>query len=351
MRIKRWQVKQRETELITARNQLLPQMDAVALYRWLGRGDDLISYENTPRFPAPGSGAMNELLHGDYQEWRLGFEFALPVGFRRQLAGMRNAQLQLARERSLLQETELELAHQLTDVTQNIDNWYHISQTNFNRQIATRDEVEGYLGVMEVGIGLTNALGINENLTFLLQAVQRDASARSLYYRSLLNYTISITEMHVRKGSLLEYDNVLLAEGPWPQKAYVDARQQARQRAAGHYLNYGFTRPRVISRGEYEQFQNTTRGWNGPQSEELRRLPGEQIERPAPLPGTLPDPAAPTGVDAAVYYRDALSPRRTAVAAPAVYDERKPGEAPSAVWDGFLDKPVGTDVKVDGARR
>jgi len=38
------------------------------------------------------------------------FEFALPVGFRRELAGMRNAQLQLAKERALLQETELELA-------------------------------------------------------------------------------------------------------------------------------------------------------------------------------------------------------------------------------------------------
>ncbi|MCA9267456.1 MAG: hypothetical protein KDA41_03250, partial [Planctomycetales bacterium] len=35
-----------------------------------------------------------------------------------------------------------------------------------------------------------------------------------------------------------------------------DAHHQARKRSAGHYLNYGYTRPGVISRGPYEQFQH-----------------------------------------------------------------------------------------------
>jgi hypothetical protein len=55
------------------------------------------------------------------------------------------------------------------------------------------------------------------------------------------------------KGSLLEYDGVFLAEGPWPAKAYFDARRRARHRDASHYINYGFTQPRIVSQGPYEQ--------------------------------------------------------------------------------------------------
>src|SRR5204862_3778679 len=39
---KRWQVKQRELEMILARNQLLPQFDVGAQYRFVGVGNDLI---------------------------------------------------------------------------------------------------------------------------------------------------------------------------------------------------------------------------------------------------------------------------------------------------------------------
>jgi hypothetical protein len=59
--------------------------------------------------------------------------------------------------------------------------------------------------------------------------------------------------VHYRKGSLLEYDGVYLAEGPWPAKAYFDALRQARKRDAATYFNYGYTRPDVLSRGPYDQ--------------------------------------------------------------------------------------------------
>ena len=59
--------------------------------------------------------------------------------------------------------------------------------------------------------------------------------------------------VHYRKGSLLDYDGVYLAEGPWPAKAYFDALRQVRKRDAGYYLDYGYTRPNVVSRGPIEQ--------------------------------------------------------------------------------------------------
>lgn len=252
IRIKRWQIKQRETELLQARNQLLPQFDAVALYRWLGRGEELrAGGTNAPAYPLPGSDAFEELFGGNYQEWRLGFQTTLPIGFRRELAGVRNAQLQLARECAILKETELELAHQMTDAVQNADGWYELAETNFNRRVAAEAEVATLLELFKSGSGEGSTV-----LNLLLDALTRRADAQALFYRSLVNYTSSVTEIHYHKGSLLEHDNVLLAEGAWPDKAYFDAHHQARKRSAGHYLNYGYTRPGVISRGPYEQFQH-----------------------------------------------------------------------------------------------
>ncbi len=41
LRQQKWIVKRRELELIAAKNFLLPKLDFVAQYRWLGLGNDL----------------------------------------------------------------------------------------------------------------------------------------------------------------------------------------------------------------------------------------------------------------------------------------------------------------------
>ena len=55
--------------------------------------------------------------------------------------------------------------------------------------------------------------------------------------------------MHHRKGTILAYSGVEYQEGPWAGKAYIDASEHARRRGASRELNYGWTRPQVISRG------------------------------------------------------------------------------------------------------
>jgi hypothetical protein len=119
-----------------------------------------------------------------------------------------------------------------------------LSQTDFNRRIAAQRQVEAVAAAYE-----TDTI----TLDVLLKAQQQLAQAESDYYRALVDYNKSISQVHFRKGSLLEYNGVYLAEGPWPGKAYFDARRRARAREASTYLDYGFTQPRVISRGPIEQ--------------------------------------------------------------------------------------------------
>ncbi len=291
LRQQKWLVKQKELELMASKNLLLPRLDVLGTYRWLGMGHDLLNYPGEPFNPAQpllGTDAFSTLASGEYQEWESGLQLSLPLGFRRELAAVRNQQLQLARERSILQDQELELSHQLADDIRNIDTNYTLAQTNFNRRVAAERQVEAVQAAYDAG---------TVTLDLLLEAQRRRADAEAAYYRTLVDYNKSIMFVHFRKGSLLEYNGVYLAEGPWPQKAYFDATKRARARDAGMFLDYGFTRPAVFSQGPFDLFKNTA-GTAGnadgeptmaPPMEELKREPtpavrpnGEEMELPAP---------------------------------------------------------------------
>lgn len=245
VRKQKWEIKRREMELIAARNFLLPRLDAVGRYRWLGLGDELISgARGGSAFNEPGSNAFGVLTSGEFQEWQLGLQLSVPIGFRRELSGVRHHELLLARDRAILQDLELEVSHQLGDAIRDVDLNYGLLQTNFNRRVAAETEV------VAVQASYDNS---RVTLDLLLDAQRRRAEAESAYYRSLVDYNKSIMNVHYRKGSILDYDGVYLAEGQWPGKAYFDALRQARKRDASLYLDYGYTRPNVISRGPVQQ--------------------------------------------------------------------------------------------------
>jgi hypothetical protein len=210
----------------------------------------------------------------------------MPLGFRKEMGYVRNAQLQVAKERAILQEMELELSHQLSGALRDVEGNYVLCQTNYNRTLAARRNVEAVDAAYK-----TDTVTID----VLLNAQRLLAQAESEYFRSLVDYTKSITAIHYRKGSLLEYNGVTLAEGPWPAKAYFDATRLARARGAAHYLNYGYTKPGVVSRGTFEQHQGQVQGAL-PQGMPLvapdAAVPGQAPEI-VPAPSTPSDAPAP----------------------------------------------------------
>jgi hypothetical protein len=246
VRKQKWEVKRRELELIAARNHLLPRLDAFGTYRWLGAGDRL--WENNPALGTSpfddGTGAFNVLTDGQFEEWEMGVRLNVPIGFRRELSMIRHHQLLLARERALLQDLELEVSHQLGDAIRDLDLNYGLTETNFNRRAAAEREVEAVQAQYDAN---------RVTLDLLLDAQRRRSEAESAYYRSLVDFNLAIIDVHFRKESLLDHNGVYLAEGPWPGKAYFDAMRRARQRDAATQINYGYTRPTVMSRGTHAQ--------------------------------------------------------------------------------------------------
>jgi len=333
IRKEKWEIKRRELELIAARNMMLPRLDAVGRYRWLGLGNDLISDSGGQNFNLEDSTAWGVLTSGQFQEWQLGLQLSMPIGFRRELSGVRHHELLIARERAILQDLELEVSHQLGDSIRDVDNYYGLSQTNFNRRVASEKEVQAVDAAYRAD---------RVTLDLLLDAQRRRAEAESAYYRSLIDYNKSIMNVHYRKGSLLDYNGVYLAEGPWPGKAYFDALREARKRDASMYLDYGFTRPNVISQGPYQQL--TGEGCETPGDAE-----GYDSLGPAPepmngptelLPAPEPPPTQPGTINSA--STKAQVPNGNVLAShqqPAMIDERQANNpaaeaaATAPVWE------------------
>lgn len=274
---KRWEIKQRELELIWARNQLLPQLDVGAMYRWVGLGDDLINADrNGLNYPAAGSTAFDELTEGNYQEWGLFFSYAMPVGFRRELAGVRHAQLRLAREQALLEDMELDVSHGLARAIRNLDANYQLAQTNANRWAASQKEVESVEALYRGG---------KASLDLVLEAQRRRAQGQAAFWSAVCEYNKAIADVHTRKGSIMDYNGIAFEEGGWPDKAYWDAKGRARERDAALYMDYGWTRPGVISRGPGETVAPSIDGVH-------MEMPGQEYYEEIPAPE--PTPANPS---------------------------------------------------------
>ncbi len=242
LRQERWEIKKRELALAYSKNGLLPELNVTALYRWLGLGNKYGTSQNPNLpFPDPTSGALNELYRGDFQELQLGGEYRMPIGFRRELANVRNAQLKLAREIARLEDMELDVSRELSEAMRALAANLRIMHSSFNNWKDTQIEEDHFLELKDAGV---------ETLDVALDAQRRRAQAEQSFYNALCEYNKVISLVHRRKGTILVYNGIEFSEGPWPGKAYSDASEHARRRGASRHLNYGWSRPQVISRGQ-----------------------------------------------------------------------------------------------------
>ncbi|MEX0716817.1 MAG: TolC family protein [Planctomycetaceae bacterium] len=197
-------VRRRELELLASKNFLLPQLDAMGRYRFRGFGKHYLGYDSTERF----DNAIDDLVSGDFQEWQLGVEFSMPLGFRKGHAAVQNAELALAKERAILDEQERQILHDLSNAQAEVDRAHEVMQTNFNRLQAARDFLDSLEAVRRAGRTV--------DIDRLLDAQRRLADSESRYYRARVEYALAIRNVNLEKGTLLEYHALYLADDPTP---------------------------------------------------------------------------------------------------------------------------------------
>ena len=143
------------------------------------------------------STAFDELGSGDYREYAAGLEFSMPLGFRRAHAAVDNAEFYLARERAVLTEQERQILHDLSNTLADVDRAYEQVRTNENRYLAAEEALDG--------LEANRKEGLTINLEQLLDIQRRLTEAQSRYYQARVEYAIALKNVHVEKGSILEY--------------------------------------------------------------------------------------------------------------------------------------------------
>lgn len=242
-------LKQRELEIIQAKNQLLPQVDFTLIGRLVGMGDELgLGSRNGINFPDPapdvgaiGSSAAASLTEGNFTEFSARLEITpAAIGQRRELARIRNAKLDLAHQKAFVEEQELVLTNLLSDAIAKLETHYQQIQTNAAALTSAEAEVAARIDSYNAD---------REEVNFVLDAQLSRANAQNDYFRSICEYNKSICYVHYLRGTLLEFNSIAVEEGPWAEKAYWDALERARERSAGYEYRYGYTRPNVVRRG------------------------------------------------------------------------------------------------------
>ena len=202
LRRQRWFIKRREAELKASRNYLLPRLDAVGQYRWRGFGKHLFT-QGGEQFDGFSS-AVENLTQGSFQEWQLGFELSVPFGYRQANSGVRNAELKLARERSIMKEQERAIVHGLSEAVSDLRRSYRMMETAFNRYRSATEQAVYSKEQFEL---------LAVPLNVLLEAQREQASAEGEFYRAMVDYSVAVKNVHFEKGTLLDFNRIFLEEG------------------------------------------------------------------------------------------------------------------------------------------
>jgi outer membrane protein TolC len=344
------QVRRAELQLLIARNQLLPVLNLNALYQLNGLGHTLDTSEGVmtgrkvlgidPLISTQqhAAGLNNSPgVYRDFQSWQLGFTFQMPLGMRAPLSNVRQAQYVLLQQRALLQQVVHQQTHQLARFFLEIDANYKQYKTASRLRSAAAQRLEAQRAFYEEG---------RITIDRYLDAVSQYASAVAQEAQFKTTYNISIIAMEEVKGTLLAYDNIAVAEGPHPHRAYVQAGDQQKAHRQlpippdGNYKPIPINGPAELDPiepnpppdaeepgGRYRPMMPGPTGPVGPPGTPIP--PMVPAGEPPILSRANPSAAAPGSAPAPAPARDAAFSRASATAPPAPATAPAPAVAPA----------------------
>ena len=196
-------VKKRELQLLASKNFLNPRLDAVGRYRFRGFGDDLIK-DGMQDGAAPAS-AVGNLFTGDQQEWSLGLEMNMPVGFRQAHAAVTHAELSLSRSRAIQREQQREVVSNLSGAFADSDRAHQQVENKLNQFMAAKE----YVLALETQ---KEEQGASIAADKMIDAQDRLSRAEVEFFRARAEYAVALKNIHYEKGTLLAYKDLRIAE-------------------------------------------------------------------------------------------------------------------------------------------
>ncbi|MDZ4821011.1 MAG: TolC family protein [Planctomycetota bacterium] len=180
-----------QQQLILARNNAQPRLDAVGLYRWNGLAG------RTPDGSYLGSG-------GDLADWEAGVNFSVPLGLRRERAVLRQQELILQRDRANLDQSLFEATHLLAGNFRYMSQYYDQYAAYTRVRAAARDNLDRQLADFRTGRA---TLYLN-----VLQAITDWGNAVSNENQFLALYNIELANLAAETGTILETHGIRFYE-------------------------------------------------------------------------------------------------------------------------------------------
>ena len=177
-----------QQRLLQSRNQVRPNLDAVALYRWNGLEGEMPSISSRP---------------GQFTDWTLAINFSVPLGLRRERAFMRRQELLISRDRVNLEQGLHAASHTIAANVRNLAQFYD----QYEAFQLTREAASDLLGAKRAERDSGSV-----DLLIYLQAVAQWGNAVSNEASSLVQYNIELANLERQTGTILESHGVRMAE-------------------------------------------------------------------------------------------------------------------------------------------
>lgn len=180
-----------QQRLIQAKNQALPKLDAVALYRWNGLSGELPNGDDVSTHA------------GQFTDWSAGINFSVPLGLRQGRAQVRQQRLLIARDQANV-EQQLHLAiHQLAQTLRNLDSAYE----QYLAYKESRVAADINLRVQNEKFRTGQTIYLN-----VLQALNDWGSAVESEAQQLLAYNTALATLEQQTGTILETHGLVFFE-------------------------------------------------------------------------------------------------------------------------------------------
>ena len=200
LRQQQLKIKKRQMELMASKNFITPRLDTVGRYRFRGFGDELLAYDQ--------SSSISNLVDGDHQEWYLGLEYNVPLGYRKGHLAITNAELLLSRERIIQHEQEREVVLDLSNAVADAARAYESCQNALNRLDSSSRVLASY--------ETQERNDLDVDIDRLLDAQRRVVESEIRYFRARVEYAVALKNVHLEKGSLMAYCDLEIFDGESP---------------------------------------------------------------------------------------------------------------------------------------
>jgi outer membrane protein TolC len=218
----RQDLKFQQLNLIRQKNALLPDLRFVGTDTLFGIGSQIDGG------PVPAN-ALHNLFGDPFNNFSIGLQMNVPIGFRAANVNVRNARLNLERSYLNLLTEEQKAQRFLGLAYRQVFEFQQQIEINRVAVEAATLQLQRYFDLIREG--KLAAYGAD-----LILAEQSWSTTTAAFYTAVVQYNTALATLDFARGAIMNRDNVYIGDGPLPGCAQIRAVEHERQRTAAIVL-------------------------------------------------------------------------------------------------------------------